>query len=633
MDPFALQDEARRNTGRLVVLAVVAVAAVVAAAAFVFACGAWIVDSLLVEEEIVPFAPFLASPNVIGFSLIASGLIVLIGFLIKLDDLASPENLMKSVGASRVYRSKLHGNDADTLARLRLFNVCEEMSISSGVIMPSVWVLPKSSDINAFVAGSVPETSALCVTEGALRYLERDELQGIVAHEFSHIVNGDMRLNFRLLMLVAGVTAYNRIGKGMLGIFGSDDDSKSDSDGGCSGWNIRLPRGKGGKGGGEVAILILVYLATALLLWLIGSIGVFFARLVQCAVSRQREYLADASAAQFTRNPVALASVLRLSTLVGGGSPSFGAWGDDIAHMLFTEGDRHFFATHPPVEDRIRRLAPGGAISDTQLMARVKRIQAERRSDYAKRVAVNPAQQVRAAVADRFAAAGSPLAQEVRASAADRSSAAGFPPAFMARLRTPGGAGSVLVQLLRGIAPSGLDEMPTRAQKRRLALRCTIAIRDTESEPARSKWSETIEELAKEDGEIDSFEFMLMAAARRYLRSPRKVRTMPAPWLASKVARVIATVAGFGSDPEGGYRAAEPKLSLIPTPLPAMPPPYDDAMEFLDALTELESLPPLAKRELLFGLSATVAQDGKVTEEESDYIAAVADAIGAVGWG
>jgi len=631
MDPFALQDEARRNTGRLVVLAVVAVAAVVAAAAFVFACGAWVVDSLVIKEKIIPFVPFLASPEVIGFSLIASGLIVFVGFLIKLDDLASPESLMKSVGASRVYRSKLHGNDADTLARLRLFNVCEEISISSGVVMPSIWVLPRSTDINAFVAGAVPETSALCVTEGALRYLERDELQGIVAHEFSHIVNGDMRLNFRLLLLVAGVTAYNRIGKGMLGMFGSHSDADSDR----SSARIRLPRfGRGsGKGGGGIAIIILVYLVTALLLWLIGSIGVFFARLVQCAVSRQREYLADASAAQFTRNPVALASVLRLSTMVGGGRPAFGVWRDDIAHMLFTEGDRHFFATHPPVEERIRRLAPAGALSDMQLMARVKRIQAERRSEYAKRVAVTPSREVRDAVADRFSTAAFAPAQPVRAVGTNRSSAAGFPPAFMARLRTPGGAGSVLVQLLRGIVPTGLDAAPTRAQKRKLALRCTIAIRDTEPEPARNKWSETIAELAKEDGEIDSFEFMLMAAARRYLRSPRTVRTMPAPWLASKVAKVIATVAGFGSDPEGGYRAAEPRLSLIPTPLPAMPPPYDDAMEFLDALSELESLPPLAKRELLFALSATVAQDNKVTEEETDYIAAVADAIGAVGWG
>ena len=612
MDPFALQDEARRNTGRLVALAVIAVVAVVAAAAFVFACGAWIIDGFLIEKKLALFSSFIASPTVIAVSLLVSILIVLIGFLVKMDDLASAESLMKSVGAERVYRSKIHGNDNDSLARLRLFNVCEEMSISSGVSMPSIWVLPKSLDVNAFVAGDGPETSAICVTDCALRYLERDELQGIVAHEFSHILNGDMRLNFRLLMLIAGVTAYNRLGKGMLGMFGSRSNS---SESGRSGGGFRLPRGGrgGGKGGGGLGVIILVYIGTALLLWLVGSVGVFFARLVQCAVSRQREYLADASAAQFTRNPAALASALRLSTLVNSGRSTFGAWRNDISHMLFNEGDRLFFATHPPVADRIARLSPSLAATEEQLMARVNRIRAERKRTYEDRVAasVKPA---------------------VRVAAADDSAAEKLPLAFVSRLRSPGGAGSVLVQMLRGREPDGLGYMPTRAQKRRLATRCAIAIRDTEADPSRKKWVETITALAQEDGEIDSFEFMLIASVRRYLRRPRAVSMVPAPSLAPKASKVIATIASFGSDPEGGYRAAESKLSLIPTPLPPMPPPYDDAMEFLDSLSELEALPPLAKREFLFGVSATVSQDGVVTDEEADYVAAVADAIGAYGW-
>lgn len=612
MDPFALQDEARRNTSRLVALAVLAVVAVVVAAAFVFACGAWVIDGFLIEKKLVQFSSFLASPMVIGVSLLVSILIVLIGFLVKMDDLASAESLMKSVGAERIFRSKIHGNDADSLARLRLFNVCEEMSISSGVSMPSVWVLPKSLDVNAFVAGESPETSAICVTDCALRYLERDELQGVVAHEFSHILNGDMRLNFRLLMLIAGATAYNRLGKGMLGMFGSRSSS---SESGHSSGGFRLPRGGrgGGKGGGGVAIVILVYIGTALLLWLVGSVGVFFARLVQCAVSRQREYLADASAAQFTRNPEALARALRLSTLVNSGRSAFGVWRNDISHMLFNEGERIFFSTHPPVADRIARLSPSLAATEGQLMARVNRIRTERKHAYE----------------DLVAASAKPA---VRVAAADGSAAEKLPIAFVSRLRSPGGAGSVLVQMLRGREPDGLGYMPTRAQKRRLATRCAIAIRDTEADPAKNKWADTIEALAKEDGEIDSFEFMLMAAARRYLRRPRVVRTVPAPSLVGKAAKVIATVASFGSDPEGGYRAAESKLSLIPTPLPPMPPPYDDAMEFLDAVSSLEALPPLAKRELLFGLSATVSQDGEITDEESDYVAAVADAIGAYGW-
>lgn len=612
MDPFALQDEARRNTGRLVALAVLAVAAVVVAAAAVFACGAWTLFRFLFEKRDLAFWPFVLNPAVIAWSLFVSFLVVLIGFLVKSDDLSSPEKLMARIGAKQVVRSRTKGSDAKSLARLRLFNVCEEMSIASGVPMPSVWVLEDSGDVNAFVAGTTCDAASLCVTAGALRFLERDELQGVVAHEYSHILNGDMRLNFRLLMLVAGVTAFNRLGKGMLGIFGSKREADGDGD---SGIRIRLPRGgKGGKGSGGVGIIILVYLATALLLWLIGSIGVFFARLAQCAVSRQREFLADASAAQFTRNPEALANALRLTYLAGMGrrGSAFDAWRDDVAHMLFTEGERTMFATHPSVRDRIARLSPRGISSDEQLKARVKRIRAERKAASAAR---------ERARAEAVPVVGNP---ESRVEA--------LPKEFLARLREPGGAGTALVQLLRGKVPEGLNAMPSRAEKRRIAARCTIAIRDVESEPARRKWADTLTAIAQEDGEIDSFEFMLLAGARRQLSPPHEVRTVPAARLVAPASRVLATVASFGSDPEGGYRAAEPNLSLIPTPLPPMPPPYDDAMDFLDALSSLGAMPPLAKREFLFALKATVAQDGRVTDEESDYVAAAASAIGALGW-
>ena len=476
-------------------------------------------------------------------------------------------------------------------------------------------MLEDSGDVNAFVARTSCDASALCVTAGALRFLERDELQGVVAHEYSHILNGDMRLNFRLLMLVAGVTAFNRLGKGMLGMFGSRSDAGEGRR--PNAW-IRIPGGgkggKGGKGGGVVAIIILVYLATALLLWLIGSIGVFFARLVQCAVSRQREFLADASAAQFTRNPEALANALRLTYLaeMGRRHSAFDAWRDDVAHMLFTEGERSLFATHPSVKDRIARLSPRGISADEQLKARVKRIRAERKGATAAR------ERSRAEVAP---AVGNP-----------ESRVETFPKEFLARLRAPGGAGAALVQLLRGKVPDGLGAMPSRVGKRRIVARCTIAIRDVESGPARRKWADTLTAIAQEDGEIDSFEFMLLAGARRHLAPPHEVRTVPASRLVAPASRVLATVASFGDDPEGGYRAGEPSLSLIPTPLPPMPPPYDDAMAFLGALSSLEAMPPLAKREFLFAVKAMVAQDGEVTDEESDYVAAVASAIGALGW-
>ncbi len=618
MNPFALQDEARRNTVRLSVLAFIAVAAVVVAAALVFAYVAWMVLGPKMGGDVEDFRSFVMLPKVAGLSLIASLLVVLVGFFIKRKSLSSPESLMESVGATRIRRSQLDGEDPDTLARLRLFNVCEEMSIASGVSMPSIWLLPTCRGINAFVAGTSPEAAALCVTDGALRYLERDELQGVIAHEFSHILNGDMLLNFRLLMLVSGVTAYSRIGKGMfsylgaclLSSFSSDTVDALCSRGGCGGKRKR----------GMPIAFICAYVVAATLFWLVGTLGVFFARLVQCAVSRQREFLADASSAQFTRNPEALANALRLTSLVDGesGYSRFGAWRDDVAHMLFTEGSGRLFATHPSMEERIGRLSARGISADAGLKERVRRIRDARR-----------AEAERSAEAARRAEKAAPVKLPPRELGCTGKA---FTPAFAARLRTPDGAGSALVELLTGHCPEELRAHPTPAQRRDLASRCVIAIRDTETPESIGKWSARLDAAVKEDGVIDSFEFMLLAAMRRHLGFGRPERGVNAGRLTEQISRVIATVASFGSDPEKGYRAAETKLSLIKTPLPPMPAPYDDAFEFLDGISSLADLMPLAKHEFLCGLQATVAQDGKISDEEGDYVAAVADAIAAPAW-
>ncbi len=604
MDPFALQNEARRRTGWLVALGIAAFAATVAAAAVVFAVCAWTVCITGVKGFSICFSDFMLRPDVLALSSLLSVLVVGVGFLVGSDSLSSGMALMKGIGASRVVQAKLADGPGGDLRRLVLFNVCEEMSIASGADMPSVWVLDRDLDVNAFVAGTSPDTAALCVTEGALRYLERDELQGVIAHEFSHILNGDMMLNFNMLRLIGGITTYRRIGRWMFSVFvpGDDEDGM-----GC----VRLPRGRGGKGG----IFIVVYILAAALLWLVGSVGVFFARLAQCAVSRQREYLADASAVQFTRNPEGLANALRLTYLAGAPfrSAAFGAWRDDVAHMLFAEGDRELFATHPPVRDRIARLSPGGVHAESRLKERIGRIRQERkdRADAANRRFMEMAAAGRRAAADA----------DVR-----------LPPAFNARIRTPQGAGTALVQLLRGQTPEGLGAAPSRAQKRAIATRCTIAIRDSAPPAARLKWLETVTAIAQEDGEIDPFEFMLIAAARRHLRSAHPVRIVSASSLLGTVARVISTVASFGGNPAAGYAAAGPRLSLFGSPLPPMPPAYDDAMAFLGGLERLESLPPLAKRELLCAVEAAAVQDKVVTDDEADYLCAVADAIGACGW-
>lgn len=209
----------------------------------------------------------------------------------------------------------------------RLRNVVEEMAIASGTPVPQVYVLPKENGINAFAAGFTPADAAIAVTHGALERLNRDELQGVIAHEFSHVVNGDMRLNIRLMGVVFGLLGLAVTGRILTGT------------------------------GGDRNPLPLI----GIVLFIVGYVGVFFGRLIKAAVSRQREYLADASAVQYTRQTAGLTGALKKIGGLETGSRLRDKRSEDVSHMLFGEGFSRFtswFATHPPLEQRIRTLDP-----------------------------------------------------------------------------------------------------------------------------------------------------------------------------------------------------------------------------------------------------------------------------------
>lgn len=224
------------------------------------------------------------------------------------------------------------------LGEKRLLNIIDEMAIASGIPVPEVYVLDKEEGINAFAAGFSTDDAAVAVTRGALEALNRDELQGVIAHEFSHVLNGDMRLNIQLIGILYGILAIASTGRIIL----------------------RSLRGRtSSRRGNGAAVIVLLGLA----LLLIGYIGVLIGRLIQSAVSRQREFLADASAVQFTRNPhgigLALLKIARHAT----GSALASPRASEVAHLLFGEGTpasflSNLFATHPPLEERIRRIDP-----------------------------------------------------------------------------------------------------------------------------------------------------------------------------------------------------------------------------------------------------------------------------------
>ena len=223
------------------------------------------------------------------------------------------------------------------LPERRLLNVVEEMAIASGVPVPGVWIMDEEQGINAFAAGTDPTNAVIGVTRGTLERLTRSELQGVVAHEFSHILNGDMKLNMRLMGWIFGLVMLSMLGRIMVE-------------------SLRFVRGsRDSKGGGIVLAIVVAGLAV----WLVGSVGVLFARMLQAAISRQREYLADASAVQFTRDSEGIAGALKKI----GGYSEHGTIRSPKAmearHMFFAgSGFSSLMATHPPLDNRIRAIDP-----------------------------------------------------------------------------------------------------------------------------------------------------------------------------------------------------------------------------------------------------------------------------------
>lgn len=249
--------------------------------------------------------------------------------------------------------------DTSDPAQRRLLNVVEEMAIASGVPVPEVYVLEHEQGINAFAAGHNPANAAIGITRGALTHLNRAELQGVIAHEFSHILNGDMRLNLRMMGLLFGLLVIALIGRTILRLAGH-------------------ARTGNRRGGGQPLILLV-----ALALVIIGYLGLFFGRVIQAAVSRMRESLADASAVQFTRDPGGLRGALLKISAASSGSRLRSVAADEVAHMLFAPGMRRLFATHPSLLRRLKAIDPQFDPRELEA-ARARMIQVEIAQDAAR---------------------------------------------------------------------------------------------------------------------------------------------------------------------------------------------------------------------------------------------------------
>jgi len=327
---FQQQDSARRRTFQLVVYFLLAILILIA-----------LVYGLLLALGMYG-APGVSwwQPELLLLAAVGVGLVVGGASVFKVAQLASGGQAV----ALMMGGQEVPGTTTDARQK-RLLNIVEEMALAAGVPVPPVYVLDEPG-INAFAAGYAPGDAVVAVSQGCLNYLTRDELQGVVAHEFSHILNGDMRLNIRLIGLIFGIMALSIMGRTLMFTSGRSS-GRNDSRGGL--------------------------MMLGLGVFVLGLVGALFGRLIMAAVSRQREYLADASAVQFTRNPDGIGGALKKIGGLAEGSRINNPQAAEVGHMFFANafagaGLAGLLATHPPLVERIRRLDPqfNGAFPEVQ---------------------------------------------------------------------------------------------------------------------------------------------------------------------------------------------------------------------------------------------------------------------------
>lgn len=632
---FEHQDRARRNTRVLVALMALAIVAMGGAFyALTKVVWPWVVDSVG-RGALTATAGF--EPDLLFMCIAGTAAVVAFASAGRALSLrGGGSQIAESLGGRLV-----SGHPRDGLER-RLLNVVEEMAIASGVPVPQVFVLDFEAGINAFAAGLTLDDAAVAVTRGALEKLTRDELQGVVAHEFSHVLNGDMRLNIKLMGIVFGIVCISLFGRFLM---------RASSGGGS-----RRSRGGGG--------LVLVGLGV----YLIGLVGELFGKLIKAAVSRQREFLADASAVQFTRNPGGIGGALKK---IGGiGSPGAEirtVHAEEASHFFFGEirkrlVDGSFLATHPPLAERILRIdpsfrgefprvAPGIADPEDDT---VSAFSAPARAAPAP---VAPSREPAAIAAGVVAQAGTATAEGIDEG---RRLIDGLPPQLLSAAHSPFSASAIVYALLLSEEPSFLERQieqldalsgsrlrmettrvaaAVRALGRRdrlpLVALCAPALRQL-SPNQRAAFSRTVQALIDADRDVSIFEYVLGQTLRERLSTERPanargrvgVRSLKA--VRTEVELVLSLLAHSGATQAGSAarafaagraRVADLALTLLPPSTHLLP-------ALGTALVALRSLAPRASAQLIDACAHVVLTDRRVTDDEATLLRAVCDALG-----
>lgn len=623
MDFFEAQDHARAASRRWVALYVAAVVAL-------------IVGVYLAVAAVLGFVPLFSDGPVLDQKLfhpeLFGAVALAMGFLIGGGTLFRTAQLRRGGPAvARLLGGRpVDPTTPDPLER-RLLNVVEEMAIASGLPVPAVFVLDAEKGINAFAAGHTVHDAAVAVTRGLLENLNRDELQGVVAHEFSHILNGDMRLNVRLMGLLFGIFLLTVVGRGLMrGAVRERRTARSYS-------RVQV------QGGGQIALL-------GLALVVLGYIGVLVGRLIQAAVSRQREFLADAAAVEFTRNPAGLAGALKKIAAWAYGSRLANHHAEEASHLFFAPGLggalAGLVATHPPLEERIRRLDPhwDGRLEAAPGASGPATRRGPGRADPPRKKGSAPLDLDPAPPPAALPLAAAAGTLDPRHLARARSLLDELPAELKEAVRSPHGALAVVLALLGGEA-GGEGGAPAPASVARLAphLRLPLlelaaaSLRDLPA-PEKRALPARLAALIRADGQILPFEFAAYHLVRRALeageeagRAAPLAGRIPLGRLADEVSVLLSALAWAGG---GGGQGADPAAALaagartLGIPVRLLPPASVTLDRVDAALDRLTATSFEARRRVLEAASAVVFFDGRAEAAEVELWRAVAAALG-----
>ncbi|MCU7958889.1 MAG: M48 family metallopeptidase [gamma proteobacterium symbiont of Bathyaustriella thionipta] len=626
MDFFSAQDQARSSTGKLVLLFVMAVLSLVVLSNFLLMAGMTFASGV----ENPGFNTFLAQFNWENAALVALavGLVVFGGSMYKISQLSGGGKKVAEALGGRL----ISPNTSDALHR-KILNVVEEMAIASGMPVPPVYVMEEEAGINAFAAGFTPNDAVIGVTRGCIEELSRDELQGVIAHEFSHILNGDMRLNVRLIGILHGILLI-----GLIGYFifrstmftGSSRNSRG---------NNAMPIG----------------------LMVIGYAGTFFGNLIKAAVSRQREFLADASAVQFTRNPDGIGGALKRIGGLSAGSQINNPDAPEMSHAYFAEGVKQFFggilATHPPLDVRIKRIDKHW---DGKFLTRRSRddqsSSTQKESSSTKRERILAGMAVGAATAEALQQVGRPDAGHLREA---RQVINGLTDALTGAAHEPWGARALVYCLFldedTGIQQAQLDHLQQHAdagvydkvvqlqpdmtnldEQHRLTLidLCMPALRQLSLDQY-ALFKRNMDALIKMDNRVTMFEWSLEKIITRTLdsdflqKSPRSARYSSLQPLKESCRLLFSVLAwsqgGNQQHIQGVFDACSQASGLQGLKLLDK---QDINLQALDAATDkLARLKPLRKPQLLKACAAGIMYDERVTATETELLRALASII------